>query len=88
MDEWIVYIVRCADHSLYCGIAKDVEDRIRQHNTGKGAKYTKARLPVTLCYTEQVKDRSSALKREYEIKSLTRCEKLRLIKAYDDCIRD
>jgi predicted GIY-YIG superfamily endonuclease len=68
--DWHVYIVRCADGSLYTGIARDVEARVRQHNAGDGARYTRARLPVELVYREAVPDRSSALKREYAIKRL------------------
>ena len=70
-------MVRCVDNSLYTGIAKDVERRILEHNSGdtSGAKYTKARRPVELVYQEACKSRSIARKREYEIKQLSRQEK-------------
>jgi len=78
---YFVYIVACSDSSLYTGIAKDVQERVKEHNSSKkGAKYTKARRPVTLCYVEEHADRSSASKREYAIKQLSRKEKLKLIK--------
>ncbi len=76
---WHIYILRCADRSLYTGIAKDVSGRVIQHNKGRGARYTRARLPVELVYTERAADRASALRREYEIKQLRPAAKLRLI---------
>lgn len=75
-----VYIVRCADGSLYTGIAKDVEKRIAQHNAGKGSKYCRSRRPVELVYTEACESVSLALRRELEIKSLDRAAKERLIR--------
>ena len=80
MDKHFVYIVQCKDHSLYTGYARDVEARIKQHNLGKGAKYTKARRPVVLVYQEMYDTKSEALKREYEIKQLSRKQKLALFK--------
>ena len=77
--NWSVYILRCADGTLYTGIAPDVEKRLALHNAGKGAKYTRGRGPVELVYQEQWEDRASASKREYAIKQLSRTEKLRLI---------
>ena len=76
-NSWFIYMVRCADNSLYTGIAKDVERRILEHNSGdtSGAKYTKARRPVELVYQEACKSRTIASKREYEIKQLSRQEK-------------
>ena len=74
-----VYIVQCRDGSLYTGYAVDVEERILQHNLGKGAKYTRGRTPVTLCYQEYCADKGEAIKREIAIKKLSRTEKLRLI---------
>lgn len=71
--------MKCADGSLYTGTAKDVAHRITKHNLGKGAKYTKTRLPVSLQYTEEHPDRSGACKREAAIKKLTRVEKQTLI---------
>ena len=74
-----VYLLRCSDGSLYCGWTNAIEKRLVAHNSGKGAKYTRARRPVELVYSEELPDKSSALKREYEIKHLSRAEKLRLI---------
>lgn len=73
MQQWHIYMVRCADGSLYTGIAKDVERRVVQHNAGQGARYTRGRGPVTVVYQETVKDRPAALKREHAIKKL-RCK--------------
>jgi len=78
-ETWYVYIVQCADDSLYTGVAKDVEMRVSQHNAGKGAKYTRARLPVRLVHRESVTDHGSALRREYEIKGMTRERKRQLV---------
>lgn len=79
--SYFVYILECSDGSLYTGITKDVAKRLDEHNTSdKGAKYTKARRPVKLLYEEMSSDRSSASKREYEIKKFTRLKKLELIK--------
>lgn len=76
---WHVYIVRCADASLYTGIATDVAVRVGAHNAGAGAKYTRTRLPVELVYTEQARDRSAALRREASIKKLSANDKRALI---------
>ncbi len=80
-DSWRVYIVRCADGSLYTGIARDLGRRIAEHNAGNGlgASYTRSRRPVVLVYQEIAADRSGASRREYEIKQLSRSEKLALI---------
>ena len=73
---YYVYIVQCADNTFYTGIAKELHRRIEEHNNSdKGAKYTKARRPVTLVYHEECEDRSSASKREYAIKKMRREEK-------------
>lgn len=78
--SYFVYILECSDGSLYTGITKDVKKRLDEHNTkDSGAKYTKARRPVKLIYEEVSENRSSASKREYEIKKLTRLKKLELI---------
>ena len=78
--EWWIYIVACSDESLYTGITTDRERRIAEHNNSKkGAKYTRNRRPVDLVYSEMHPDRSTASKREYEIKKLSRAEKLKLI---------
>jgi len=79
MAKWSVYILRCADNTLYTGVATDLDARLATHNTGKGAKYTRGRLPVKLVYREAVRGRSAALKREHAIKRLTRAAKRRLI---------
>ena len=80
--SYFVYIVECSDKTLYTGIAKDLQKRIIEHNeSDKGAKYTKVRRPVKLVYSESSQDRSSASKREYAIKQLTREQKLLLIKS-------
>lgn len=78
-SPWHVYIVRCADASLYTGIAKNLRTRISEHNGGGGAKYTRTRLPVELVYTEQASDRSAAQRREATIKQLTAAKKRELI---------
>lgn len=72
-------MVECADGSLYTGWTTDVEERVRTHNSGQGAKYTRSRLPVKLVYFEEVDSRSVALKREAAIKKLTKSKKLELI---------
>lgn len=78
---YYVYMLRCGDGSLYTGIATDPEKRAAVHNCGKGAKYTRSRLPVTLVYREPQPDRSAASRREYQLKQLTRSQKLALIEA-------
>jgi putative endonuclease len=80
---WFVYLVECSDGTLYCGISNDVDKRIDKHNTKKGAKYTSTRTPVRLVYKEKADDRSSASKREYVIKKLSRDKKLLLIKSFN-----
>ena len=70
MPDWHVYILRCADGTLYTGIATDVAARLSVHNAGKGAKYTRGRLPVALVYQEPADSQSAALKRERAIKRL------------------
>ena len=75
---WYVYLLECSDSSLYCGITNDIDKRIATHNSGKGAKYTKVRLPVKLYWFEEQTDRSTASKREYQIKKLSRKNKLEL----------
>ena len=75
---WEVYMLRCADGSLYTGTARDADRRAAAHNAGKGAKYTRSRLPAVLVYREPCRDRSEALRREAAIKRLTRAEKLAL----------
>lgn len=76
---YFVYIIRCADDSLYTGITTDVARRFAEHRSGKGGSYTRSRGAVQVVYTEEVQDRSKALRREAEIKRYTRAEKLALI---------
>jgi putative endonuclease len=76
---WYVYILKCADGTLYTGYTNDVDARVGKHNAGKGAKYTKSRLPVVACHREELYSKSLAMKREYRIKRLTRAQKLVLI---------
>ena len=77
--DWTVYILRCGDGSLYTGIAKDVQARIKQHSGGRGATYTRTRLPVTLLYQQQGLTHSEALIREAQIKAMPRSKKEELI---------
>jgi putative endonuclease len=75
---WHLYLLRCADGTLYCGIALDVEARLRQHQEGKGAKYTRGRGPLELVFTEVCGTKAAALRRERAVKRLRREAKLRL----------
>ncbi|NOU01398.1 MAG: GIY-YIG nuclease family protein [Gallionella sp.] len=77
--NWVCYLLRCADDTLYCGITNDLDKRIAAHNAGEGAKYTRSRIPVELVFSEACEDRSSASKREMQIKKLSRAAKLILI---------
>jgi len=77
--DWTVYILRCGDGSLYTGIAKDVQVRLKQHSEGKGATYTRTRLPVTLLYQQQGLTHSEALIREAQIKAMPRSKKQEII---------
>ena len=76
---WIVYILRCGDGTLYTGVTNNLPRRLAAHRAGKGAKYTRGRGPLVLAYQERVPDRSAALRREREIKDLSRAEKEALI---------
>lgn len=75
MNDWFVYIVECADGTLYTGISNEVEKRVADHNNGRGAKYTRGRRPVVLKYIEKTDSKSEALKKEYEIKHLSKKDK-------------
>ena len=78
---YYLYILECVDGTLYTGITTDPVRRLKEHNSSKkGAKYTRVRRPVKLCYSEACGDRSSASKREHEVKMMSRAQKLRLIK--------
>ena len=76
-----VYILECSDGTLYTGWTTDIQKRLNIHNAGKGAKYTRSRLPVKLVYSEQFDSKSDALRREYQIKQLAKAQKLLLIKS-------
>lgn len=78
-DAWFVYIVECADGTLYAGVAKNAEARVAKHNDGSGAKYTRTRRPVELVYLEPALDRGAALKREHAIKRMSAGEKWQLV---------
>ncbi|NWJ45839.1 MAG: GIY-YIG nuclease family protein [Chloroflexi bacterium] len=78
-NHFYVYILRCADNTLYTGWTVNLAARVARHNTGKGAKYTRSRLPVILVYHEECADEKSARRRELAIKRLTRAEKLDLV---------
>ena len=78
--SYYVYIIRCADGTLYTGSTDDVQRRLEGHRSGKGAKYTRGRGPLELVYSEQVESWSQALRRESEIKKMTRLQKEEMIK--------
>ena len=80
------YIVRCSDGSLYTGWTNDLEKRVAAHNGGKGAKYTRARRPVELAYYEAFQTKEEAMRREWEIKRMTRKDKILLIKQQEEAI--
>jgi putative endonuclease len=80
---WAVYLARCQDGSLYTGVTTDPQRRLAEHNAGRGAAYTRSRLPITLIYCEPVDDRSCALRREHAIRQLSRSEKERLAALYE-----
>ena len=79
-SNWYLYILRCKDDTLYTGITTDVEKRLEAHRSGKGAKYTRGRSPLELVYRESCGSHSDALKREHQVKMLTREEKQNLIR--------
>ncbi|MEK7655195.1 MAG: GIY-YIG nuclease family protein [Patescibacteria group bacterium] len=83
MKTWFVYIVRCCDGSLYTGISIDVNERVKRHNACLGAAYTRSHRPVVLVWKERVKSESAAKKREAEIKSWARNQKVALINSVD-----
>ena len=83
--DWTVYILRCGDGSLYTGIAKDVQARVKQHSEGRGAAYTRTRLPVKLLYQQDGLTRSEALVREAQIKRMPRSKKEELIFRGEGC---
>jgi len=77
----VVYILECNDKTFYTGITNDIKNRLAIHNMGKGAKYTRSRIPVKLVYLVKVNNKSSALKLEYKIKAFSRKQKIKLIAA-------
>lgn len=79
MSKAYMYVVRCADDTLYTGYTTDVDRRLKQHNSGKGAKYTRNRRPVELVYVEEYADKREAMRAEYAFKQLSRQQKLRQI---------
>lgn len=85
--EWFVYILECADGTLYTGITDDIPKRLAAHDLGRGAKYTRGRGPVKLVYRESCADRSQALRREAAVKRSTRERKLQLIRS-SPCQKD
>lgn len=78
---YYVYILKCGDGTFYCGYTNDVEKRLEKHKSGKGAKYTRSRLPLEVVYIEEFDNKSDALKRECRIKSMTRLQKEKLIES-------
>ncbi|MBT5766075.1 MAG: GIY-YIG nuclease family protein [Emcibacteraceae bacterium] len=80
MSTWTLYILKCNDHSLYTGITNNLEKRVSDHEVGIGAKYTRGRGPFEIVYQEKFQDRSSASKREFAVKKLSKLEKQKLIK--------
>lgn len=82
------YILECADGTLYTGWTNDLDKRLQAHNSGKGAKYTRSRLPVKMVYAESHADKRDAMRREHEIKQLARNEKLTLIKRPDNIMNE
>ena len=76
---WWVYVLRCSDESLYCGISTDVERRLREHNAGKGSRYVRSRSPATLVFSWKAGDKSSALRAEYAFKQLSKQQKENIV---------
>lgn len=81
--SYYLYIVECSDGSLYTGWTTDLQKRLKAHNTGKGAKYTRSRIPVSLKFFKEFTSKSSVLKMEYRVKQLTRKQKMDIIKRQD-----
>jgi len=79
-DIWYVYVLECSDFTLYTGFTNSLENRLKKHNEGKGAKYTRSRLPVVLVHFEKYENKKEAMQREAKIKKLSRKQKLNLIK--------
>jgi predicted GIY-YIG superfamily endonuclease len=79
-SAWVLYVLKCRDSSLYTGVTTDLLRRVQQHNDGSASRYTRSRLPVKLVHHERCRGRSSALKKEYALKQLSRKEKEQYIK--------
>lgn len=80
-ERWTVYLLECSDGSFYAGVTNDLGRRVAEHNAGRGARYTRSRLPVTLVYREPAEDRGGAQRREYAIRRLPRRAKLALVRS-------
>ncbi len=76
MNDWLVYLLRCNDNTLYCGITNDIDKRVEAHNKASGAKYTRSRTPVTLLGVKNCATKSQALKLELQIKKMSKIEKI------------
>lgn len=83
LSEWFVYILWCADDTMYTGCTNNLEKRLQVHNSGKAARYTRVRLPVRIVYTEVCANRSTAQQREAAIKKMTRTQKLQMLTSSD-----
>lgn len=83
MNNWLVYLVRCVDNSLYCGATNNVQNRVSVHNSGKGAKYTRTRRPVVLLETSKQMSKSDALKLEYQVKKQRKDKKVDFLRKYN-----
>ncbi|MEF2144970.1 MAG: GIY-YIG nuclease family protein [Desulfovibrionaceae bacterium] len=79
-QPWFVYLLECADNTLYCGVTTDLTRRVAEHNAGTGAKYTRSRLPVRLAASRKCQDKSDALRLEIKIKKLPRSRKLHMLR--------
>ena len=79
-----LYILKCSDGSFYTGISNNVEERLKQHNSGKASKYTRSRRPVALIYTEEFESKGQALRREIQVKQLKRIQKEQLVEKNND----
>jgi len=82
MNNWLVYLVRCSDNSIYCGITNNIGERVKAHNEGRGARYTKTRLPVTLLLTSRVMSRRDALRLEHQVKKQKANKKVDYLKLF------
>jgi putative endonuclease len=81
MNNWVVYLLKCADGSFYCGVTNDMKKRLVKHNEGKASKFTRGRLPVKLAVISQLLTKSEAMRNEYKIKQLPKKEKRKAVKS-------